>query len=300
MGYYIKEGDTVKGKDDEDTKVVRVMEVIVSRHGVKDSKRGQKGDELLTDSSPGSIYDKVKEKLPKVYDPNRVYFAYTDRIRTVLSAQAIALAKTGRRKPKNLEELAESDFTGISSKRDDRLGIYPDEINEDSFRKHGTGYIVNYALQNPEAVQQDGQLIEPHVSVESRLRDSLRDGIEKVLSGQYDCAILVSHGYHVETMRGIMNGRGKTAKTMADLGGEFQMEEFDAIRIAELEDGTYKCFVEYNGNVEERKLKDIVGYEVKGDKQRAQALSRILQEERMYEDEQARPQALAPAALGRN
>jgi len=298
----IKEGDTVKGKDDEETKVVRVMEVYLARHGVK-SKEKYAQDEVvpLTDSSPGSIYNKVKNASPKTYSPERVYLAHTDRIRTAQTGQAIALAKTGQRKPKNLEELAESDYRGMTIRKDDRLSLYPDEINEPVFRKKGQKYIVDYALQNREAVQMEGQLIEPHVSIESRMKDALRDGIENVLSGNYDCAILVTHGYHAETLRGIANGRGSTARNTDEIGGEFQMEDFDVIRIAELEDGTYKTFVEYNGRVEERKLKDILGYDVKGDKGRAKEHARIIREEdEVNERMNPQMQNLSPAAFGSN
>jgi hypothetical protein len=299
----IKEGDIVKGKDDEETQVVRVMEVYLARHGVKEKKKDPRGDEYvnLVDSSPGSIYEKIKAASPKTYSPERVYLAHTDRIRTAQTGQAIALAKTGQRKPKNLEELAASDYRGMTIRKDDRMSIYDGEINEDSFRNKGSKYVVDYALQNREAVQMDGQLIEPHVSIEARLRDALRDGIENVLSGQFDCAILVTHGYHAETMRGIANGRGSTARTTDDLGGEFDMEEFDTIRIAELADGTYKCYVEYKGNVEERKLKDILGYDIKGDKARAKEHARIIREEdEVNERMNPQMQALSPAAFGRN
>jgi hypothetical protein len=303
MGYHIKEGDTVRGKDDEETKVVRVMEVYLARHGVKEAKKDPRGDQYtnLVDSSPGSIYDKVKRASPQTYSPDRVYLAHTERIRTTQTGQAIALAKTGQRRPKNLEELTESDYNGMSVREDPRLCIYDGEINEKTFREKGAKYMINYALQNREAVQEGGQLIEPHVSVEARIRDAVRDGIEKVLSGQFDCAILVSHQYHSETMRGIANGRGKNAKTVDEIGGEFQMEDFDTIRIAELADGTYKVFVEYNGRVEERKLKDILGYEVKGDKERAKALGRIIQEERLVNDRMSsQMQNMAPSALQNN
>jgi len=300
MGYYeVKEGDTVSGKDDDPTKVLRVMEVIIARHGVKSTKKYPSDQEVpLVDSSPGSIYDKVRAKSPKRYDPTRIYLAHTDRIRTLQTALAIQQAKRlGGRRPKDLEDLLTSDNTGISSHHDQRMDIYPGENNDETWKKKGGRYVIEYGLQNREAVQEGGQLIEPHVSMESRMKDALRDGIEKVLSGQYDCTILVTHSYHAEIMRGIANGRGKDAKTVGDLGGEFDMEEFDSIKIAELADGTYKCYVRYgDGHVVERKLKDIVGYEVTGDKELAQARGKMLSdEERRYQQMERQVQKVAPA-----
>jgi len=294
----IKEGDIVKGKDDEDTQVVRVMEVIYGRHGVK--QKGE-GNVSLVDSSPGSIYDKVRSATSRTYSPERVYIAHTDKIRTNQTARAIALAKTGQRRPKNLEELAESDYRGISSQEDTRLGFSEGSYSEKEWKNRGAVNYINYFLQNREAVQIGGDLVEPQLSVESRFQDALRDGIEKVLSGQFDCSILTTHQYGSETLRGIANGRGSRAKSVDDLGGGFDMEEFDVIRIAELADGTYKCYVEYKGNVQERKLKDIMGYDIKGDKARAKEHARIIREEDEVNDRMnPQLQNLSPAAFGRN
>jgi hypothetical protein len=84
---------------------------------------------------------------------------------------------------------------------------------------------MDYWLSHPEATKHDHAAIEAYRSVEARVRAATKEAVQRLMSGNYDFGVLITHAGITETVAATLIGTSQRVETCDDIGGGFAMAQ---------------------------------------------------------------------------
>jgi hypothetical protein len=181
--------------------------LVISRHGKAPQKRPEEGVGSHDRLVPEAVYDlyclgRTMQDFVGDNDvkPGDVFLDHSDKVRTKMTGQALLIGALdlqptqGRHPPQSMEDLENYTFDGIKMSEDGRLMYTNIKMNEEVMGRDGSAAYFDRWARNPHATEMEGKEITPFSYVLNRAREYLADGLGRLITGNKDLGVAVSHG----------------------------------------------------------------------------------------------------------
>lgn len=247
-------------------KMVERKILLIGRHGKALPRPGGGSSNTLVPETFPIIYSLGVGFQPDIQEygitPDKTFLTHTPQIRTKYTGQIFLIGafnfqpSEGANPPKSVEEIDRYNFAGIDTAADERFVYgYPgksDDFNLKIYQERGSQPGIDYLLANPEAEEHEGEPIISGAIVMSNCKEGVKDNIKKLLSGEKDLGVLMSHAGRVDiTVISLINSArnsGNYVEKIEDIGGTFNAPEFAKLIIDKTDGGLYTATLEHKGN----------------------------------------------------
>lgn len=236
--------------------------MLLGRHGEAPPKPEGGSFDRLTDRAIPVLYDRGVELVDgRTFGLDRTFLVHTDADRTIVSGEGVIAGSVGYKRPENLEQLRSYRIREQlqSEAKDDGLCIRrPYCVNMKIFKAQGAGPCIDYWLAHPEAEKHDGERIVPYTQLRNEVRGSVKSAVGKLVDGNTDLGVLVSHSGMIEQVLFVLVNSGieKPIERVADIGGILEMAEFARLAI-DYVGGVYKAEIRLKGQKYEVDLNNL-------------------------------------------